>query len=134
MNTYEFVTIAIAITSILVSVILTTRSIRASNKSTRLLSKVMRENSRMTTSDHLSLYRTEAFYNFTIIKNLELEIQNVQQRINSAPDKDKEELDVKLKQLRMNLHYMKIRETQLMQGDFTLQQDLSELFKEYKIN
>lgn len=133
MNAYEFITIAIAITSILVSVILTTRSIRASNKSTRLLSKVMRENSRMTTSEHLSLYRIEAFYNSVVIKNLEFDIQNIQQKINSVSDKEKEEMDVKLKQLRMNLHFMKIRETQLLQGDFTLQKDLSELFKEYKI-
>lgn len=134
MNAYEFITIAIAITSILVSVILTTRSIRASNKSTRLLSKVMRENSRMTTSEHLSLYRIEAFYNSVVIKNLEFDIQNIQQKINSVSDKEKEEMDVKLKQLQMNLHFMKIREAQLIQGDFTLLKDLSELFKEYKIN
>ena len=63
MNKYEFITIVIALTSIIVSAVLTFISISSSNKSTRLLAKLMRENSRTTGSEHLSLFRIEAFYN-----------------------------------------------------------------------
>ena len=77
MNIYEFITIIIALASIIVSVVLTRRSIESSNRSTRFLSRVMRENSRMTSSEHLSLYRIEAFYNAVAIKNLEFEIQEI---------------------------------------------------------
>lgn len=133
MNAYEFITIAIAIISILVSVILTTRSIRASNKSTRLLSIVMRENSRMTTSEHLSLYRIEAFYNAVAIKNLEFEIKNIQQKMGSASEEEKKTMGTKLYQLQMNHRFMKIREAQLIQCDFTIQKDINELQKELNI-
>lgn len=132
MNTYEFITITIALVSILVSVVLTRRSIESSNRSTRLLSRVMRENSRMTSSEHLSLYRIEAFYNAVAIKNLEFDIQAVKQKL-AADTEDKGDLETKLQQLQMNFHFMKIREAQLLQNDFTLQKDLRELYKELEI-
>ena len=131
MNAYEFITIAIALASIIISVVLTHRSIEASNRSTKLLSRVMRENSRMTSSEHLSLYRIEAFYNAVAIKNLEFDIQVVKQKLTTTEDKG--DLETKLQQLQMNLHFMKIREAQLLQNDFTLQKDLRELFKEPEI-
>jgi len=132
MNIYEFITIIIALASIIVSVVLTRRSIESSNRSTRLLSRVMRENSRMTSSEHLSLYRIEAFYNAVAIKNLEFDIQAVKQKLAAATE-DKGDLETKLQQLQMNLHFMKIREAQLLQNDFTLQKDLRELYKELEI-
>ena len=132
MNTYEFITITIALCSIIVSAVLTYLSIRSSNKSTRLMSILTRENSRMVSSEHLSLYRIEAFYNAVAIKNLEFDIKTVEQKLKSNPE-DKNELETKLHQLQMNLHFMKIREAQLLQSDFTLQQDLSVLKKEFKI-
>ena len=132
MNVYEFITIFIALASIIVSVVLTRRSIESSNRSTRLLSRVMRENSRMTSSEHLSLYRIEAFYNAVAIKNLEFDIQAVKQKLAAATE-DKGDLETKLQQLQMNLHFMKIREAQLLQNDFTLQKDLRELYKELEI-
>lgn len=132
MNIYEFITIIIALASIIVSVVLTRRSIESSNRSTRLLSRVMRENSRMTSSEHLSLYRIEAFYNAVAIKNLEFDIQAVKQKL-AADTEDKGDLETKLQQLQMNLHFMKIREAQLLQNDFTLQKDLRELYKELEI-
>lgn len=132
MNVYEFITIIIALASIIVSVVLTRRSIESSNRSTRLLSRVMRENSRTTSSEHLSLYRIEAFYNAVAIKNLEFDIQAVKQKLAAATE-DKGDLETKLQQLQMNLHFMKIREAQLLQNDFTLQKDLRELYKELEI-
>jgi len=132
MNTYEFITIVIAIISIIVSAVLTFFSIRSSNKSTRQMSLLTRENSRMTSSEHLSLYRIEAFYNAVAIKNLEFEIQETQKKLTTAKE-DKDALQTKLKQLQMNLHFMKIRERKLIQNDFVIQYDLSELQKEFKI-
>lgn len=132
MNTYEFITITIALVSILVSVVLTYLSIRSSNKSSKLMSRLMRENSRTTSSEHLSLYRKEAFYNAVAIKNLEFDIQAVKQKLAAATE-DKGDLETKLQQLQMNLHFMKIREAQLLQNDFTLQKDLRELYKELEI-
>lgn len=132
MDTYQFITITIAFISIIVSVVLTYLSIRSSNKSTRLLSRAMRENSRMTSSEHLSLYRIEAFYNALVIKNIEFEIQETKNRLKTAK-RDKKKLETELKQLQMNLHFMKIRETKLIQNDFTLQGELSELQKELRI-
>lgn len=132
MNIYEFITIIIALASIIVSVVLTRRSIESSNRSTRFLSRVMRENSRMTSSEHLSLYRIEAFYNAVAIKNLEFDIQAVKQKLAAATE-DKGDLETKLQQLQMNLHFMKVREAQLLQNDFTLQKDLRELYKEVEI-
>lgn len=131
MNTYEFITLTVAFISIIVSVVLTFLSIRSSNKSTKLLSRVMRENSRMTNSEHLSLYRTEAFYNAVAIKNLEFEIQETTEKLKFAK-RDKKTMESKLHQLQMNLHFMKIREAQLIQSDFTLQNELRELWKEIK--
>lgn len=92
----------------------------------------MRENSRMTSSEHLSLYRIEAFYNAVVIKNIEFEIQETKNRLKTAK-RDKKKLETELKQLQMNLHFMKIRETKLIQNDFTLQGELSELQKELRI-
>lgn len=132
MNTYELVTIGIAIFAIIVSAILTWLSIRSSNKSTRQMSILMRENSRLTSSEHLSLYRIEAFYNAVVIKNLEFDIQETRARLNTE-EKDKQALESKLKKLQMNLHFMKIREARLIQTDFTLQKEISELHKELKM-
>ncbi len=129
MNTYEFVTIVIAICSIVVSTVLTYLSIRSSNRSTRLLSRLMRENSRMTSSEHLSLYRIEAFYNAVAIKNLEFDIHETEKKLKTEID-NKPELEIKLQQLRMNHQFMKIREAKLIQADFTLQEELNELHKE----
>ncbi len=132
MGTYEFVTLGIAIFAIVVSIILTCYSIRSSNKSTKQMSILMRENSRMTSSEHLSLYRIEAFYNAVAIKNLEFDIQETTAKLNSE-EKDKQALESKLKKLQMNLHFMKIREARLIQTDFTLQKEISELHKELKV-
>lgn len=132
MNTYEFITITIAVLSIIASVILTFFSIRSSNQSTKLLTRVMRENSRMTSSEHLSLYRIEAFYNAVAIRNLEFEIKVIQDKLQTTTN-DHKELEIKLKQLQMNHQFMKIRETQLLQNDFSLQKELSELLKEIKV-
>ena len=132
MNTYEFITITIAVLSIIASVILTFFSIRSSNQSTKLLTRVMRENSRMTSSEHLSLYRIEAFYNAVAIRNLEFEIKVIQDKLQTTTN-DHKELVIKLKQLQMNHQFMKIRETQLLQNDFSLQKELSELLKEIKV-
>ena len=131
MNTYGFITITIAVLSIIASVILTFFSIRSSNQSTKLLTRVMRENSRMTSSEHLSLYRIEAFYNAVAIRNLEFEIKVIQDKLQTTTN-DHKELEIKLKQLQMNHQFMKIRETQLLQNDFSLQKELSELLKEIK--
>ena len=92
----------------------------------------MRENSRMTSSEHLSLYRIEAFYNAVAIKNLEFDIQDTQAKLNSE-EKDKQALESKLRKLEMNLHFMKIRKNQLINNDFTIQKDLNELQKELKV-
>ena len=132
MNTYEFITITIAVLSIIASVILTFFSIRSSNQSTKLLTRVMRENSRMTSSEHLSLYRIEAFYNAMAIRDLEFEIKVIQDQLQTTTN-DHKELEIKLKQLQMNHQFMKIRETQLLQNDFSLQKELSELLKEIKV-
>lgn len=132
MNTYEFITITIAVLSIIASVILTFFSIRSSNQSTKLLTRVMRENSRMTSSEHLSLYRIEAFYNAVAIRNLEFEIKVIQDKLQTTTN-DHKELEIKLKQLQMNHQFMKIRETQLLQNNFSLQKELSELLKEIKV-
>ena len=132
MNTYEFITITIAVLSIIASVILTFFSIRSSNQSTKLVTRVMRENSRMTSSEHLSLYRIEAFYNAVAIRNLEFEIKVIQDKLQTTTN-DHKELEIKLKQLQMNHQFMKIRETQLLQNDFSLQKELSELLKEIKV-
>ena len=132
MNTYEFITITIAVLSIIASAILTFFSIRSSNQSTKLLTRVMRENSRMTSSEHLSLYRIEAFYNAVTIRNLEFEIKVIQDKLQTTTN-DHKELEIKLKQLQMNHQFMKIRETQLLQNDFSLQTELSELHKEIKV-
>lgn len=132
MNTYEFITIGIAIVSIIVSAILTGYSIRSSNKSTKQMSILMRENSRMTSSEHLSLYRIEAFYNAVAIRNLEFDIQETQARLNTE-EKDKQALESKLKKLQMNLRFMKIREARLMQTDFTLQHEINELHNEFQL-
>ncbi|MCF2638146.1 MULTISPECIES: hypothetical protein [Prevotella] len=132
MNTYEFITITIAVLSIIASAILTFFSIRSSNQSTKLLTRVMRENSRMTSSEHLSLYRIEAFYNAVAIRNLEFEIKVIQDKLQTTTN-DHKELEIKLKQLQMNHQFMKIRETQLLQNDFSLQKELSELHKEIKV-
>lgn len=132
MNTYELVTIGIAIFAIIVSAILTWLSIRSSNKSTRQMSILMRENSRMTSSEHLSFYRIEAFYNAVVIKNLEFDIQETRARLNTE-EKDKQALESKFQKLQMNLHFMKIREARLIQTDFTLQKEISELHKELKM-
>lgn len=132
MGTYEFVTLGIAISAIVVSAFLTWLSIRSSNKSTRQLSILMRENSRMTSSEHLSLYRIEAFYNAVAIENLKFDIQETTAKLNSE-EKDKQALESKLKKLQMNLRFMKIREARLMQTDFTLQHEINELHKELKM-
>lgn len=132
MNTYEFITIFIAIGSIVVSAILTWLSIRSSNKSARQMSILLRENSRVTSGEHLSLYRIDAFYNAVAIKNLEFEIQETRNELKTE-EKDKQLLESKLKKLEMNLRFMKIREAKLLQNDFTLQKDISELQKELKI-
>ena len=132
MNTYEFITITIAVLSIIASVILTFFSIRSSNQSTKLLTRVMRENSRMTSSEHLSLYRIEALYKAVAIRNLEFEIKVIQDKLQTTTN-DHKELEIKLKQLQMNHQFMKIRETQLLQNDFSLQKELSELHKEIKV-
>ena len=132
MDTYEFITIIVAIGSIFVSMILTWLSIRSSNKSTRQMSILMRENSRMTSSEHLSLYRIEAFYNAVAIENLKFDIQETQAKLNSE-EKDKQALESKLRKLEMNLHFMKIREARLMQTDFTLQHEINELHNEFQL-
>ena len=97
------------------------------------MSILMRENSRMTSGEHLSLYRIEAFYNAVAIENLKFEIQNVKQKIGKAPLEDKDDLDAQLKKLQMNLQLMKIREAKLLQNDFTLQKELSNLHQELKM-
>lgn len=132
MNTYELVTIGIAIFAIIVSAILTWLSIRSSNKSTRQMSILMRENSRIISSEHLSLYRIEAFYNAVAIENLKFDIQETKSRFDSE-EKDKQTLESKFQKLQMNLHFMKIREAKLIQTDFTLQKEISELHKELKM-
>ena len=132
MGTYELVTLGIAISAIVVSAFLTWLSIRSSNKSTRQMSILMRENSRMTSSEHLSLYRIEAFYNAVAIKNLEFDIQETTAKLNTE-EKDKQALESKLKKLQMNLRFMKIREAQLIKIDFTIQNDINELHNELKV-
>ena len=132
MNKYEFITIAIALTSIIVSAVLTFISIRSSNKSTKLLAKLMRENSRTTGSEHLSLFRIEAFYNAVAIRNLEGTIKVLEQKLEKASLAEKYDLEIQLNRAKMNLHFMKIREMQLIQCDFTLQKDIFELRKEMK--
>ncbi|GJG28480.1 hypothetical protein PRRU23_21800 [Segatella bryantii] len=92
----------------------------------------MRENSRMTSSEHLSLYRIEAFYNAVAIRNLEFEIKVIQDKLQTTTN-DHKELEIKLKQLQMNHQFMKIREMRLIQNDFSLQKELSELHKEVKV-
>ena len=131
MDTYQFVTIAIAIFSIVVSAVLTFLSIRSSNKSTRLLSRAMRENSRMINSEHLSLYRIEAFYNAVAIRNLEFDIRETRKKLQTAK-RDKKVLEEKLRKLQMNLEFMKIREAKLIRCDFVIQRDMQELWKELK--
>ena len=132
MNTYEFITIAVALFSVFVSVVLTFLSIKSSNKSTKQMSILMRENSRMTSSEHLSLYRIEAFYNAVAIENLKFDIQETQAKLNTE-EKDKQALESKLKKLQMNLRFMKIREARLMQTDFTLQHEINELHNEFQL-
>ena len=132
-TTYEFVTIAIALASIMVSVVLTYLSIKSSNKSTRLISRLMRENSRTTSSEHLSLYRIEAFYNAVAIKNLEFEIKTVELKLKSASLDDCKLLETKLQQLQMNHRFMRIREAKLFQSDLALQEEIKDLFKELKM-
>ena len=132
MNTYEFITIAVALFSVFVSVVLTFLSIKSSNKSTKQMSILMRENSRMTSSEHLSLYRIEAFYNAVAIENLKFDIQETTAKLNSE-EKDKQALESKLKKLQMNLRFMKIREARLMQTDFTLQHEINELHNEFQL-
>lgn len=132
MNKYEFITIVIAIASIIVSAVLTFISIRSNNKSTRLLAKLMRENSRTTGSEHLSLFRIEAFYNAVAIRNLEGTIKILEQKLKKASLAEKYDLEMQLKRAQMNLHFMKIREMQLIDCDFTLQKDIFELRKEMK--
>lgn len=132
MSTYEFITIIVAIGSIGVSAFLTWLSIRSSNKSTRQMSILMRENSRMTSSEHLSLYRIEAFYNAVAIENLKFDIQETTAKLNSE-EKDKQALESKLKKLQMNLRFMKIREAQLIKIDLTIQNDINELHKEFQL-
>lgn len=133
MNNCEYITIAIALFSIIVSVVLTFLSIRSSNKSTKLMSHLMRENSRTTSSEHLSLYRIEAFYNAVLIQNLEFEIKDVQHKLQSASLSDKKALETQLQKLQMNHHFMKIREAKLIQNDFALQRELDSLHKEMKM-
>ena len=132
MNTYEFITIAVALFSVFVSVVLTFLSIKSSNKSTKQMSILMRENSRMTSSEHLSLYRIEAFYNAVAIENLKFDIQETQAKLNTE-EKDKQALESKLKKLQMNLRFMKIREAQLIKIDFTIQNDINELHNEFQL-
>ncbi len=132
MNTYEFITIFVAIVSIVVSAFLTWLSIRSSNKSTKQMSILMRENSRMTSSEHLSLYRIEAFYNAVAIENLKYDIQETKSQLLSE-ETGKQALESKLKKLQMNLRFMKIREARLMQTDFTLQHEINELHNELKV-
>lgn len=132
MNKYEFITIIIALVSIIVSAILTFISIKSSNKSARLLAKLMRENSRTTGSEHLSLFRIEAFYNAVAIRNLEGTIKVLEQKLKKATLAEQYDLDMELKRAKMNLHFMKIREMQLIDCDFTLQKDIFELRKEMK--
>ena len=133
MNNCEYITIAIALFSIIVSVVLTFLSIRSSNKSTRLMSILMRENSRTTSSEHLSLYRIEAFYNAVAIQNLEFEIKDVRNKLKSATSDNRESLEKRLEQLEMNHHFMKIRKAKLIQNDFALQKELDSLHKEMKM-
>ena len=130
MNTYEFITISVAIGSIIVSAILTWLAIRSSNKSARQMSILMRENSRVTSSEHLTLYRIEAFYNAVAIKNLEFEIKETKLQLNSE---EKEKQALKLKKLDMNLRFMKIREAQLIKADFSLQREIDALHKELEL-
>lgn len=132
MGTYEFVTLGIAIFAIVASAFLTWLSIRSSNKSTRQMSILMRENSRMTSSEHLSLYRIEAFYNAVAIENMKFDIQETQAKLNSE-EKDKQALESKLRKLEMNLRFMKIREAQLIRIDFTIQHDINELHNEFQL-
>ena len=96
------------------------------------MSILMRENSRTTSSEHLSLYRIEAFYNAVAIKNIEFDIQETKRLLQTAK-RDKKTLEAKLQRLQMNLKFMKIREAKLIQNDFTLQGDLSNLCKELKL-
>jgi hypothetical protein len=92
----------------------------------------MRENSRMTSSEHLSLYRIEAFYNAVAIENLKYDIQETKSQLLSE-ETGKQALESKLRKLEMNLHFMKIREARLIQSDFTLQKEISELHNELKV-
>lgn len=132
MSTYEFITIIVAIVSIVVSAFLTWLSIRSSNKSTRQMSILMRENSRMTSSEHLSLYRIEAFYNAVAIENLKYDIQETKSQLLSE-ETGKQALESKLRKLEMNLRFMKIREAQLIKIDLTIQNDINELHNELKM-
>lgn len=92
----------------------------------------MRKNSRTTGNEHLSLFRIEAFYNAVAIRNLEGTIKVLEQKLKKAPLAQQYDLDMELKRAKMNLHFMKIREMQLIQCDFTLQNDIFELRKEMK--
>lgn len=134
MNTYEFTTIIIAIASIMVSGVLCYFTIRSSNKSTRLIAKALRENSRVISSEHLTLYRIEAFYNAVAIQNLDFKIDDIYKKLNSAEEKDRETLETKLRYLQMNHKFMKIREQKIINTDFALQEEISNLYKEMKIN
>ena len=97
------------------------------------MSILMRENSRTTSSEHLSLYRIEAFYNTVAIQNLEFEIKDVRNKLKSATSDNRESLEKRLEQLEMNHHFMKIRKAKLIQNDFALQKELDSLHKEMKM-
>ena len=86
----------------------------------------------MTSSEHLSLYRIEAFYNAVAIENLKYDIQETKSQLLSE-ETGKQALESKLKKLQMNLRFMKIREARLMQTDFTLQHEINELHNELKV-
>lgn len=132
MTTFELITQWATIISPIIAVALAWWTVRSSNKSTRQMLRSTRENSRVTSSEHLSLYRTEAFYNEVYIRNLSYDIQvKGKQLAEESDEKKKKEISDELQKLRMNLQFMQIRRTQLLHSDFALQRELQDLFKDF---
>lgn len=131
MTTFELITQWASILSPIIAVALAWWTVRSSNKSTRLMLKGTRENSRVTSSEHLSLYRIEAFYNAVSIRNLLFDIETLKKQITTEKKKAQvETLKRELQRKEMNLQFMKIREQKLIHADFSLQEELQNLFKD----
>ena len=133
MAIYEIVTVWATILSPIIAVGIAWWTVKSSNKSTMQMLNATKENSRVTSSEHLSLYRIEAFYNEVAIRNINYDINVLDKQLKCETDTAKRiTLQTQIDKLRMNLQFMNIRRAQLIQNDFTLQSELKELFKDSK--